>query len=756
MVPGASQLGFWEQTNQEKSTRLPLVRREVNRPVPTELTLLFQLESSESTQWPNLVQWIFRGSARLPLPKEMGARLPAIVFSIALLLLFPLFFARQASRRFAFLATLLLLGAPGFLLAGRSLSPDTLWIFFSALAILLGIRLFDTDSGSRPSTTAYLLFAAALSGSFLSRGLLLGVFYPAAAILAATLLTGTWREGYQKTLALALFLLAAISAIFIFRELSHGHGAYSTLLYAAPNPSSSTPSAKHAHALFTSHLVRIAFGAFPWSVLLLLAIPALIFNRRTYQSSYPQVYASLGWLITAIVVGSYYEMRVGDLLFPALFPAAHLAAWLIHERREILFTPLNSLVLAFSALLLLRDLLQYPQMLPEMVTYYELPSTHFKMGWPLVLVVLPLLFPLAAVIGRSLVSFPAAAGAWWKSLTRSSLIVYIITRILIPVTFLISLTGRIPLRRWGNSLHSAWSGLARRHPVTGLISFSHCLAVATLIFGVALSHFYLHKLSLENSTRYLFTSFDRLSAPGDLLGVHKLSSRAAPVYIGTSAVSLPTESDLARFMAEEGRRFVALPATNLGNFDFLMRARRIPYIMPVAPSPYYMLVSNRAGRGETDHSPLAPFISTTPIPMPFQTDTRFEDQIVLVGYSIPRKIHKGDTVHFRLLFKVVGNIKANYKIFLHLDPPYGTRITGDHKPVHGLLPTRYWSPGTYVLDTHDVKISKIGFPAGLYRIYAGLFIGRRMKITGGKNAGKNRAPLGTMEIHPPKFFSCGK
>ena len=236
-----------------------------------------------------------------------------------------------------------------------------------------------------------------------------------------------------------------------------------------------------------------------------------------------------------------------------------------------------------------------------------------------------------------------------------------------------------------------------------------------------------------------------------------LSSKSSKVYLKRKVEILSNEMQIINFLQQKKRVFLALPFYKLGKLDKIIRTYKQSYYVPAPVFPNYILLSNILKTGEKDFSPLKPYIFNERPHVQKAISYNFNNKIELIGYDIPKRARRGQTINIKLYFKVNASLGTDYKIFIHLDPPFGVRITGDHNPVRGLLKTRFWTPGTYILDSYNIKIPVYGFPKGIYKVYAGLFKGsKRLKILKGKNVKANKVPLGKMPIGAYKLFSCKK
>ncbi|PKN27559.1 MAG: hypothetical protein CVU65_02070 [Deltaproteobacteria bacterium HGW-Deltaproteobacteria-22] len=752
LLAGLHRQGFWEAPAVAASAELPSqVPR--SRPVaePTEFSRYLELEEASSSSWPPLAQFAYRGAARLGGPVELTTRLPSLISMVLLFVALLLFLRRFGGGEEAWWAGVSLASMPVFLLMARTLQIDTILVLcHTATVFFLYGTFFDAPTPRRRWLYAGLA-TAGLAAGVLSGGWIRGAI--AAPVCFGTGLLFSFRSlGVTRRQALTVlgFVVAAVGLFFLLQPWM---GAW---FFPTPNPASAVPTAKAPHALFTAFIARAVFGTFPWSVIALVGLFADLDGSPDVEKKsrvpVPGRFFA-GWLLAVLLLGAYHEMRVAPLAFYGLAPLAGLAAIAMTRARLFWLMPSMALLLGLSALLILRDFAMYPQLFPELASGTEIPSVQLRLGPWIVPAVLALLLPLAGVLWRRLETFGDGWAAFWREQRKQSLLFFLVTW---PVDLLFGGLGWTWRRRpAAGALARHWRSLRGRLPVTPRWVF-HASAFALLSFGGWFSLHVIPELGREFSTRAVFAEVARFAGADDKLAVYECSPRPAPVYAGRTATVLGPDADLAAWMRSGERRFFVFPARLLGKVDFLSRTGGWNYHVLKTDSLTWRLGVNRLPGGVRDSNPLLKFIHTEKPRSAYPIQSSLEDQLELVGYDVPRTVARGQMMTVRLVFLVHRPLTAENKVFIHLDPPYGTRITADHEPVQGLLPTRYFAPGTYVVDEYTFRVPKVGFPVGKYGVYAGLFSGNnRVKITGGANGGQNRIPLGSLDItHASGFFSC--
>ncbi len=762
---GLSRQGFWETPAVPAAEELPSqVPRQ--RPVaePSEFSRFLALEEAASASWPPLVQWAYRGAARLGSPVELTTRLPSLLSMTLLLALAIGFLRRFAGSREAWWGSLALVTMPLVLLGARTLQLEAPLILFHGATVLgLYVAFFGAYTPGSRWLWGGLASASALLGVLAGGWVWGAVAGPVSFALGVVFARQSLRPSRRQIWWIAGLVAAGLAvAGALLYDLVPGAPVW---LFPEANPASAVPGPKAPHAVFTAFFARAAFGTFPWSVIALVGlIAALPGSAAPATDEDPGFPGSIdfgflaGWLLATCLLGAYHEMRVGPAPFTGLIPLAGLGALAVTRVRGAWFTPVVAAVLGLWSLLIFRDLAMYPQLLPELATGIEIPSVQLRLGPWILPLGLALLVPLFVLGVRRLSGFGAGFGTFWRDLRGQSLLFFLLSWL--PDLLARGLGWLWARRPAKGRVKALCSGVVGRLPyLRGWMP--GVTAAVFLSFGGWFSLHVIPELTRELSSRAVFAEVARHAASGDGLAVYEGSPRPAPVYARRPAAVLGTDADLAAWMrgappSEGGRRFLVFPARLLGKLDYLSRVGGWRYHVLDTDSLTWRLATTALPPGVTDANPLLRFVSTEAPPFAYAISTQLEDALELVGYDVPRVAARGQRITVRLVFRVKRPLPADHKIFIHLDPPYGTRITADHEPVQGLLPTRYFAPGTYVVDEYAFGIPKVGFPVGRYGVFAGLFSGNnRVNVTGGAHAGQDRIPLGHLELTPARgWFGC--
>lgn len=164
----------------------------------------------------------------------------------------------------------------------------------------------------------------------------------------------------------------------------------------------------------------------------------------------------------------------------------------------------------------------------------------------------------------------------------------------------------------------------------------------------------------------------------------------------------------------------------------------------------YLLVSNRElfADGQREDNPIADNLFTEDtIPddaVRPETEWVANSRLRLVASRItPTRLRRG-YVEIETWWEVLRPIRGDWEIFIHADTR-GGRLNGDHLPVGGNFPIKYWSVGEIVRDSHKLRVSSTSTRAGVYTAHFGFFRGER-RMTFVPEAADNRVPVGTFEV----------
>jgi len=120
-----------------------------------------------------------------------------------------------------------------------------------------------------------------------------------------------------------------------------------------------------------------------------------------------------------------------------------------------------------------------------------------------------------------------------------------------------------------------------------------------------------------------------------------------------------------------------------------------------------------------DLYPDARFASPQPA---IQRETRFGEQITLLGYDLPSaRVSTGEQVVIRLYWHCTGPMSTSYTVFTHLLGPDGERCgQQDSIPQGGARPTTSWLAGDTIVDEYCIQVAPDARP-GNYDLAVGMY-----------------------------------
>ncbi len=262
------------------------------------------------------------------------------------------------------------------------------------------------------------------------------------------------------------------------------------------------------------------------------------------------------------------------------------------------------------------------------------------------------------------------------------------------------------------------------------------------------------------SPKGIMDTFHELTDEGATLYSAGVTADDNSYYLGLDDIErLPRIADIRDLFCEsEERVFVVIPTSRLAEAHYEVRHGRdddspcsggSPFYVVDGRSSRYALASNQLDieAGETDESLVAANVFTEEtLPEGVErpgTEVLVEDKLRLAAFSVePRSIDSGDLA-VTAYWEVLERPTSNHEIFIHVDFG-GNRLNGDHDPVEGHYPMRYWVPGEIVRDRHVLEVSRAD-RAGTYTVFYGFFRGdNRLSIEPSES--EQRLRLGVVEV----------
>jgi hypothetical protein len=480
------------------------------------------------------------------------------------------------------------------------------------------------------------------------------------------------------------------------------------------------------------------------------------------------------WVGFAYVSWTVYASRYGTPPFLAVTPLAALVAmWLA----EILDTQqahwLSAVVVALLIGLLVRDYGIYPEsslrgLADDSITVPAIvdPSGAWAALFGLVLVVTSLLLVSPPGVSKPMsLRISSWVRSQWESgpIARAWLLVAAATlaiclsfgflcwavdlplpslhvrvgRVFFFVPFVLAVAAvGLPWLRYG------YSRLGERRVLPVLIA-----AVGITIYATASLQ---PRLSRHFSPKSVYDAYEELSRPEEPLVSFRSSPTSARYYTKTPVTEIDQRAPLIAFLVGGSQRWAVLPTDDLVRVDsdYRRRTGRHLYVAD-ASSARLVLVAAQPLEGRPNQSFLARHVVSEVDEIQHRLDARFDDRVELLGYdlTLPDDTSVGAGQRFAITWywNVLAKVPRGYQPFVHIDG-YGQRINGDHTPVEGKYPTRYWQEGDVIIDRHELAVPA-NFPTGDYTIYVGLFKGDdRLEVQSGPNDGSGRVRAGVLSV----------
>ena len=256
---------------------------------------------------PPLLYWMTATGNVARLPDEWAARLPVALLSLAFLLLFFYFVAREFSTKTAIAAVTILATSAGWLAYSFSALTDLPMSAMLGAAML--ITLFENKKWSG--------FAA---------GALLGLAVLAKAFVPLVLFAPVFLIARRKRVAIAIGCLAVAAPWHVLCFLRNGHAFWDEYFWRQQFSRFFTTERQHVHGWWY-YLPVLLVGLFPWTLL-----AALLARRATYIDARMRY---LGvWLIYGLAFFSASQNKLAGYLLPLMPGLALLLAVALERENE--------------------------------------------------------------------------------------------------------------------------------------------------------------------------------------------------------------------------------------------------------------------------------------------------------------------------------------------------------------------------------------------------------------------------------------
>ena len=538
-------------------------------------------------------------------------------------------------------------------------------------------------------------------------------------------------------------------------------------------PSSELPT-KLSH--FAFWIRRAGFGLLPWSAFIPLGAGYLVYQtQRSDSTDRRQVCAYLLWwtMVAAVLtpIIGYFK----PIAFLGIVPLSvgiglsltDTSFWSTVRQHSLLPKAIGVAVVA-GLMIFFKDLQRFPARLLEsflpVTKNLELPDA-FELGASLkvlkyTLIALTVAFffrPISWLLLRLeyLKKAPGRILAWFKEPTFSWPSVSANPSESDPAAEIKRRKSEIKVDR--GFMHS-FAGVLESNTTWSLL-----VGIAGISTAAIFSFEYAPKLNQHYSQRSVYEAYQRLESEKGELFTYNLDEYSDSIYL-QDLESLDNLNAFIDKFSNDKPVYLIMPREELPSLNYSVRRehdRNIPVVFDNEGD--LILVTNRPT--EQNQSFIAEATAQNPEPtFPLwyaqsgeMTRASFEDHLDLIGYDINRTINLndsfptfawGETIELTTYYRVEKRLSRDYQIFLHIDHG-GNRIHGDHEPVGGDLPTRYWVPGDVVKDHYEIDVP-VYSTEGIYTIYMGFYKGsERLKVLPGQaHDGENRLILGKLRVIP--------
>jgi len=243
------------------------------------------------------------------------------------------------------------------------------------------------------------------------------------------------------------------------------------------------------------------------------------------------------------------------------------------------------------------------------------------------------------------------------------------------------------------------------------------------------------------------------AGPKDELLTYRVKGKLARFY-GLKNVpvrEVTNQATLLKELEKDKRVFLLYGREDNPSLNLAYKEERHEHLyVPESSTWRFLLGSNRPLPGFPQANPIRNIVRMVPPEPQYHVYANLDNKVEYLGYDLVTD-HDGKWAgaleHFTLVtyWHCTDKVPGSYQFFIHVDG-FGLRQNGDHEPLDGLYPTRYWRPGDYLVDTYRMQVP-IHFRAGDYTIYLGLFQGEtRVKQVAGPTSGDDRIEAGILRV----------
>ncbi|MEM7139298.1 MAG: glycosyltransferase family 39 protein [Myxococcota bacterium] len=654
-------------------------------------------DQADSHDAATLSAWLTHFSFRTFGIHAWAGRLPGVLAALAACALLFSWVGRDVGVRVGRASVVVLATSVLFVLQARLVLGDALAMFAQAWVGYAAFRVSSptaTQTRTGLAATTFVLVAGLLVSTWTS-GVLLGPLPPLFAVAAWSWLPAEAPAPpcslpgraviSLATLGLGVGVLRAVQTDATDMSLWLGGGAIGV------NPPT-----------YDAALEVLFHGFAPWSAVFPVALVVMVTPTRGRASNAQ----NLAWLWAMWVAFNYvtwtvHRSRYGVPSFVAMVPMSGIVGlWLCEVTQHPRPRRASAIAVGLFAGLLIRDYVLYPES-----AIRGLPATDVG---------------LAEVVG---------AGRAWSMIFGA-----------FAVALLVVLWGGVDSSRLGS--------FRKRWPEAGLcwVLLSAVVVSAFVVLDFQPS------LSRALSSKALYDAYEELDeGRKSPLVSYRLSPTGARYYTDTPVLKVDKKRDLVDYLAQPGQHWAVLPEEELPRVNKAYRAKvgRHLFVANDA-STRRVLVASQSLEGHENLNFIARYVRSEPPQIGSPIDANFDNRVALRSLLIDLPhddfVEPGERFSLTWVWEAIGPRPAGFEVFVHVDG-FDRRINGDHAPVRGLYPFRYWSRGDFVIDTQTLRVPRT-FPTGDYGIYVGLFKGdRRLEVRSNTDhASEHRVRAGTLRV----------
>lgn len=734
---------------------------------------------------------------------EAAGRVPALLLLLGAMLFTLWTVRRLVSERAAYFSVIVLMSFPltgltNFLIGGEG--PVVSILAFSLGGLALGRWwTYDPGTGHHLASTAlqplrWVALGAGVLGmvaGYYAIGGFVGILLPLTAAVFAGLVDGDWhyvlpgsasrriaeRGKVDVAVAGTVAVAFVVTAVVVIPALLSKEPEFDLVAGGTPRVGL-VPT-------FDYYLEHVAYGLYPWSGFLPMALAALlipqIFARNgdgdgAIQGNPVRVFFLLANFL-AFGAYSFFAFRYGKEPYAALVPAAVAIGVLLWdlERADAGWRVVGFVGCGF-VLLFFRDLHIYPESMSEawaitglsdafparsvvraaqaavtllflVVTFFvflqgsrELPGLRYTavlehvkrcfVGWYGrkwkigAIVILSLWFVLFVNAVLVLVATEVTQSTG-KLIIPFSLYWSLIKKASLGVGFLpfLIVAGDLAFRFVYNAVARARS--YRLDMVMGATAFVAFFYVMSYMAGVW----------WNLSPRAGIETFEQEASEGEPILAFRTSGAIGKFHGGEPFEEITSQAELFKRMDGDQRVWFFFKREEAPSLDLAFKELHHDHIPVVDDRSHrFLLATNKPLPGVENRNPITQIVRLAPPKPMFNVYANLDNQVEYLGYDIEtdhmdptadgsRDIWAGALEKFTITtyWHCTGRVNGSYQFFIHVDG-FGLRLNGDHDVLDGRYPTRYWRPGDYLVDRFEMKVP-IHFRPGNYSIYMGLFQG---------------------------------